>query len=364
MGLAHERHCTTYHGVLNRAPWAALALSRTLLTLLCATFLADGAPLVLLIDDTLERRGGRTIAWKGRFRDPVRSTGGKTVTSIGLRWVCLMVLIPVPWSTRPWALPLLSVPALAPATSQKQGKRHRTTVDRADVLIRLVRRWQPEREIVLVGDGGYAAVSLGQTCRTRRHPVTFCSRLRTDAALYDPPLPQPPRKRGPKPKKGARQPRRATRVADAATVWTAATVPWYGGGTKEVDLATGTALWHRSGLDPLPIRWVLVRCPQQSFRPLAFFCTDEDVAPAQIVAWYVSRWQIESCHWLRDMTFGEDRSRLRSGPAPQIMAAFRNLALTLIRRAGTPEIAAYRRHLSTHPAAALRLLRPKTHSRR
>ena len=303
MGLTHERHFTTDHRVLNRAPWSALALSCTLLALLCATFLAAGAPLVLLIDDTLERRGARAIAWKGRFRDPVRSTGGQTVTSEGLRWVCLMVLVPVPWSSRPWALPLLSGPALAPATSQKQGKRHRTTVDRADVLIRLVRRWQPDREIVLVGDGGYAAVSLGQTCRTRRRPVTFCSRLRLDAALYDPPLPQPPSKRGPKPTKGARQPTLAARVADAATMWTAATVPWYGGGTKEVDLATGTALWHRSGLDPVPLRWVLVRCPLDSFRPLAFFCTDEHVVPAQLVAWYVSRWTIE-------VTFEEMRAHL------------------------------------------------------
>jgi len=303
MGLAHERHFTTYHRVLNRAPWSARALSHTLLTLLCATFLAGGAPLVLLIDDTLERRGGRTIAWKGRFRDPVRSTGGTTVTSEGLRWVCLMALVPVPWSSRPWALPLLSVPALAPATSQKWGKRQRTTVDRADVLIRLVRRWQPDREIVLVGDGGYAAVSLGHTCGTQRRPVTFCSRLRTDAALYDPPLPQPPSKRGPKPKKGARQSRLAARVTDAATVWAAATVPWYGGGDKEVELATGTALWHRSGLDPLPLRWVLVRCPQGSVRPLAFFCPDENVAPAQVVAWYISRWNIE-------VTFEEMRAHL------------------------------------------------------
>jgi len=85
MGLAHDRHFATYHRVLNRAPWSALALSRTRLTLLCATFLADGAALVLLIDDTVERRGGRAIAWKGRFRDPVRSTGGKTVTSEGRR---------------------------------------------------------------------------------------------------------------------------------------------------------------------------------------------------------------------------------------------------------------------------------------
>jgi len=80
-------------------------------------------------------------------------------------------------------------------------------------------------------------------------------------------------------------------------------VPWYGGGDKEVEVATGTALWHRSGLDPLPLRWVLVRCPQGSVRPLACFCPDENVAPAQIVAWYVSRWNVE-------VTFEEVRAHL------------------------------------------------------
>ncbi len=213
LGLAHDPHFTTYHRVLNRARWSPLRLSKLLLGLLLRTLLPADAPLVLLVDETLERRRGRKIAYKGYFRDPVRSTAGKTVTSAGLRWLCLALLVPVPWSSRPWALPFLTVPLLAPATSKRLGKRHRTVVERTQLLVRLVRRWQPGRELVLVGDGSYAAVSLGHTCRQQPGRVCLVSRLRLDAALYAPPAPQPTSKRGPKPQKGTRQPNLAARLA-------------------------------------------------------------------------------------------------------------------------------------------------------
>ena len=85
---------------------------------------------------------------------------------------------------------------------------------------------------------------------------------------------------------------------------------------------------------------------------------------ARLLALIRGHWSVEVRHRIRDVTFGEDDSRLRSGEAPQVMAALRNLALTLIRRAGVTAIAAYRRHLAAHPGTALRLLRPKAHSRR
>jgi len=84
--------------------------------------------------------------------------------------------------------------------------------------------------------------------------------------------------------------------------------------------------------------------------------------PDRLLTLIRGHWRSESRHWLRDMTFGEDRSRLRSGPAPQIMAACRNLALTLIRRTGTTEIAAFRQHLRSRPTKALRFLVPRTRS--
>lgn len=92
--------------------------------------------------------------------------------------------------------------------------------------------------------------------------------------------------------------------------------------------------------------------------------TPHHATPVRLLALIRGHWSIEVRHRIRDVTFGEDHSRLRGGEAPQIMATLRNLALTLMRRAGHTAIAAYRRHLSTHPATALRLLRPKGHSRR
>jgi hypothetical protein len=301
IGRGDERHFTTYHRVLNRAVWSPFHLSRILLGLLVMAFLAPDAPLILLIDGTLERRWGRRIAYKGRFHDAVRSQSGHVVTSEGIHWVCLMLLVPVPWCQRPWALPVLSVPTLTPAISAKLGKRHRTTIQAAQILIGLVRRWVPEREIVLVGDGGFAATSLGHTCR--RLQVRFVSRLLLTAQLYDAVPPQPKGKPGVKPKKGPRQPKLTQRVKEKATAWLRQEIAWYAGQQLKMDLLTGVALWHRDGEEPLPIRWVLLRDPSGKRSPFALFCTDSTVPMLQIVAWYVSRWNIE-------VTFEEVRAYL------------------------------------------------------
>ncbi|HEY3080212.1 MAG TPA: transposase [Chloroflexota bacterium] len=301
VGLRDERHFTSYHRVLNRAVWSPVRVSRLLLGLIVATFLAPDAPLVLLIDPTLVRRTGRRIAWKGRFHDAVRSQPGHTRTSEGVHWLCLAVLVPVPWSGRPWALPFLSVPTFTPATSAKLGERHRTAPERADVLLRLVRRWQPDREIVVVGDSAFAVVELGHTCR--RRGMRLVSRLVLNAQLYDPVPPQPPGKPGPKPTKGPRQPKLVARLTDGTTAWRTCTVPWYGQQTAVVEVASGAALWHTDGSAPLPVRWVLVRDPAGRRPPLALFCTDPGVAAERIVSWYVDRWHVE-------VTFEEARAHL------------------------------------------------------
>jgi hypothetical protein len=301
VGRRGDRHFTTYHRVLNRARWSPLALSRRLLELLVRTCLAPAAPLVLLVDGTLERRSGRRIAAKGRFYDAVRSRPGHVATSEGVHWLCVMLLVPVPWSRRPWALPFLSVPTLTPAASAALGKRHRTVPERTATLVRLLRRWQPERELVLVGDSSFAVVELAQVCRQQR--VALVAPLLLNAQLYDPPAPRPASTPGPKPKKGPRQPTLAARVAEPATVWQPVTLPWYGGRPMPVDLASGTARWHTDGHDPVPLRWVLVRRPDRRRGPLAFFCTEPTAAAEPIVRWYVDRWAIE-------VTFEEVRAHL------------------------------------------------------
>jgi len=112
MGLGQTEQFQRYHRILNRAVWSGTEVSHVLLGVLVRTFVPSG-PLVIGVDETLERRWGKKIAAKGIYRDPVRSTQERFVKSSDLRWVCLMLLVPVPWARRVWALPFLSV--LAPS---------------------------------------------------------------------------------------------------------------------------------------------------------------------------------------------------------------------------------------------------------
>lgn len=304
MGLSEERQFQRYHRVLNRVKWSGLLVSRILVTLLVATFVAAGVPLLIAADETIERRSGEKIRAKGVFRDALRSSKKHVVHCFGLRWISMMLLVEVPWSKRLWALPFLTVLAPSEKTNQANRKRHKTSIDWLGQMILVVRRWFPKRALVLVVDGGLAAVKLGLRCCRLLVPVTYVSRLRLDAALYDLPVPVPG-KRGPKAKKGLRQMSLQARVSDPATVWTTVTLPWYGGTQREVDLASGTALWYTPGQEPLPVRWVLVRdrARKKPFAPQAFFATDQEVAAEQIVIWFVLRWNEE-------VTFEEVRAHV------------------------------------------------------
>jgi len=303
MGLADDTRFGKYHRVLNRDRWSPWVVSKILLKLLVGVFVPEGGVLLIAVDEHLDRRGGRKIKYKGVFRDPIRSTVKRVSYAVGIRWIVLALVVWTPWSERQWSLPFLAFPALSPKTSQKLGKRHRTVVERTCFLIDKVRRWYPDREIALVGDGSYAAVLLVQRCQRFKRPVKLVSRLRLDAVLHDPPGPQSKGKPGPKPKKGPRQPSLAQRLNDPTTLWHNLIVPWYGGENKQVEFATGCSLWYRRGLDPVPIRWVLVRCPDHSFKPTALFCSAQSVSPKQIILWFIARWNIE-------VTFEEMRAYL------------------------------------------------------
>lgn len=307
-GLAGESNFGKYHRVLNQAPWSAMVMSRLLLGLLVLAFVPEGGPLLVLIDETLERRQGKKIGYKGWFRDAVRSTATKVAVSLGIRWCCLCLLVSVPWSRRPWALPVLVVPVLSEKTAKRLGKPHRSGVSWAACLVRKLRMWYPDREIILVGDGEYAAVELVATCQQRR--VTQVARLRIDAGLYDMPAPQPASKRGPKPKKGARQLSLRQRLADPHTAWQRARVSWYGNQVRDVEWVSEVSLWYPPSHDPVRLRWVLVRYEEEEPRTgrkkshaAGFCCTDTTVSATQVLAWFVGRWNIE-------VTFEEMRAHL------------------------------------------------------
>ena len=164
-----------------------------------------------------------------------------------------------------------------------------------------VRRWLSGRRLVLVVDGGFAAVSLALACV--KHRVAMVSRLRWNAALYHPPGPQPPGKRGRKPLKGKRQRSLQGWAERSDTPWETVEVDWYGGQRKQLWVFSHIALWYTPGLPPVAIRYVLVADPEGKLRMEAFFCADLQATPVEILQWVVMRWSVE-------VTFEEARAHL------------------------------------------------------
>jgi hypothetical protein len=309
MGLDQTPDFALYHRVLSTARWSARLLARRVLLQLIATFVADG-PIVIGLDDTIERRWGAKIAARGIYRDPVRSSHGHFVKTSGLRWLCLMVLVPVPGAGSVWslahpedalstptavppeprkgALPFLSVRAPSERYARTRGRRHKTLTDWARQALLQTKRWLPERALVAVADRSFSALDL--LCAVTAH-VCVVTRLRLDAALYAPPR-QPGAKGRPR-VKGARLPSLIDRLTDPATVWTRITLQgWYGKTERRLAIASGTALWNHAGRR-VAIRWVLVRDLEGEKDPQAFLCTDLTVEPATLLGWFVRRWRME-----------------------------------------------------------------------
>jgi hypothetical protein len=300
-GHAREHHFVNYHRVLSRAVWSPRTGSRILLGLLVDAFASRG-PVVLALDDTIERRWGRRIRARGIYRDPVRSSDAHFVKASGLRWMSLMLLAPVSWAGRVWALPFLTALVPSERSCREQSRRHKPLLDVGRQLALQARRWLRGRDLVLVGDNGFSALLFLDAMR--RSGVTAITRLRLDAALYEPAPPRLPGTVGRPRTKGARLPTLARTFTSNNTIWQSLIVPgWYGTGERTIEIASATAVWRHGGLPVVPIRWVLIRDPENRFAPQALLCTDLARDPAQIVAWFVRRWSVE-------VTFQEARAHL------------------------------------------------------
>lgn len=293
MGLSAEKHFVNYHRVLNRARWSSHALSKTLLQLLVATFAPRGT-LVIGGDETIERRRGAQIKAKGIYRDPVRSSHSHFVKASGLRWVTLMLLAPIPFAERIWALPFLTILAPSERFYEKTSRSHKTLTEVMRQGLLQVRRWLPDRPIVFIADNSYAVIEFLWQMTQLPNPITMVVRFRMDAALYAPAAPRKPKQMGRTRKKGKRLPTLLAVAADPKTVWTTHVMRhWYGEVKRTIEFTSHTAIWFHSGKPPLPIRWVIVRDPSGRFKTQALLCTDLNATPLHIVQWFIQRWQME-----------------------------------------------------------------------
>ena len=140
-------------------------------------------------------------------------------------------------------------------------------------MMRQVRRWLPQRDIVVVADSSFAALNLLWAVSQMPRPVHIVTRLRLDAALYEPAAARQKGQMGQPRHKGKRLPTLSAILANPKTMWQQVRVEgWYGGIEREVELVSDTAVWYHTGLPAVPIRWLLVRDPQGKFESQAFSC--------------------------------------------------------------------------------------------
>lgn len=298
MNLSQEKNYSKYHNVLRRSKWSGLDAAKILFGLLIS-ILPNGVPVLVVVDETLERRQGKKIKAIGPYRDAVRSSKAKVAISFGLKWKCMALIVPLPWCQRYWALPFLTLLAPSKKANEKAGKNHQTSIGWTIKMVSVVSRWMFKKPWILLGDGAYACMDLAHHCLEKG--ATLISRFRLDAQLFEEPI-YKPKKRGRKPIKGTRIHLR-TLLNDATKPWQCARVKWYGGELKALEFLVIDCLWYHAGKLPLPVRCVLIKTPDGEKEAEVLFSTCKNKSAIKIIEWFVLRWNIE-------VTFEETRAHL------------------------------------------------------
>ena len=294
-------HFSSYHRVFSHRRWSSLSLAKRLAVAVVECFASEGV-LELAGDDTVSQHRGEHVYGKGCHRDAVRSSHQHLVHRWGHKWVVLALRVQVTGATRTWALPLLVALYRTPEESLKAGVVHKTPPELMRGLLAIWLRWFPQRKTVFAGDGGFASHELAAFASRHSDRLTLVSKFPPDAVLHDRPPYRKPGQNGRPRVVGARLPSPRDVVASSIT-GKRLTVKWYGGGTRRIEVVTGTGHWYRQGQGLVPLRWIHVRDLTGSHRDEYFFSTAVRMSVKRIVEAFVGRWDIE-------VTFEEMREHL------------------------------------------------------
>ncbi|MHC4507976.1 MAG: IS701 family transposase [Planctomycetota bacterium] len=292
-------HPSTYHRVLSRAVWSLWPLGKVVAGAILHQIPPD-EPVLVPMDDTTAQHRGKHVYGKGCHHDAVRSAHNHVVFRWGHRWVVLAISVQFPFTSRRWALPVLAALYRPESLNRAEARRHKTAPHLARQLMAVLIHWFPERKFVFLGDGGYASHDLAQFCYRHRRHATLVSRFHGDANLYAP-APKRRHRMGRPRVKGRKLP--SPQQVVARRQLTPATVSWYGGQDRRVQLTSDTGHWYKTGAGIVPIRWVFVRDVQGTHRDEYFYTTDTTLSAEQIASWFTARWPIET-------TFQEVRAHL------------------------------------------------------
>ena len=301
MGLSDEAGFSKFHHLLNRTQWSSLRAAKILFFMLMS-FIPQGSPIVLFIDETLERRKGAKIKAKGYYRDAVRSSKSQLVKASGLKWLTMALSIRLPFMPRALAMPFLTVLEPSKKCDEQKKRRHKTTLDWTSQMVRQVRRWLGKaKQFIIVGDGGFAIGKLALDCIC--YEATLVSRMKMNARLFDFPEERLPGKRGRQPLKGKQLMNFKQMLSLPNLPWKEAEIMGYSGVKRLVRYVSNTCMWGADGSQPIPIRWVLIVDPSGKMDPMPLMSTDPLLAPEQMITLYIERWNLE-------VTFEEVREHL------------------------------------------------------
>jgi len=336
-GVAGRRHHEAFHRFFSRGAWSVDEMGRLLFCAL-SKWLPPDHPIRLVIDDTVAAHKGPKIFGLGTHLDAVRSTRAIRILTFGHCWVVLAVLVPVPFSQRPWALPIL----LRLYRNEKQCRRekikHRKKTQLAREMIDVVLSWVDSRRVEVTADQAYCNSTVLRDLPTS---VLFLGDMRPDAVLTAPPaakgkVPGRPRVRGevlPKPQALA---------DDEKVPWKRTTAKLYGR-TQAIYYKTLTGQWYRATGSRI-LRVVVVRIDTGKIGIRVFFSTDPRVSIRYLLEGYARRWSIEVC--FRDIKqllgFSDSSARKREAVeriAPLVALTYTTLTLWFAREIHCTEIA-------------------------
>jgi len=289
--IGHKHH-TSFQRFFRAARWSADSVGLVVLRLVL-TLVEPDAPILLVVDDTLARHTGKHIASAGNHRDPLLSTATKVAFHFGHVWVVLAVVITVKRWNKSFALPVLVRLYRTKKVCKKTGHLHRKKTALAVEMIIALRAAVPERDLVVVGDNGYA----NREVLTVLPPRTcFVGRGIMDAAVYELPGDRPKGTRGRKPVKGPRLPSPKELVANPQSKWRTIQPTIYGE-QASVRVIVFDALWHKAGKGAY-LRFVVIRGWPGHDKDDVLICNDTTKSAAYIIETYCLRWPLEETfHW-------------------------------------------------------------------
>lgn len=290
-----------YHRFFSRARWSLWKLAKVNAALVLEQVPKD-QPVEVLVDDTTAQHRGKKVYGKARHRDPLRATRSHNVWIWGHLWVVLAISVKFPFSSRPWALPVLAALCRGKELDKKEGREHKTPIILARRMMATLMHWFPDRRFILVGDGHYASHEMARFCHKHCRRLALVSLFHPMAHLCEAPPPRRKGQMGRRRIRGAKLPHPQD-VVEKTTKRKRSTVRWYGGKKRRVEFVSGTGYWYHPGHGLVPVRWVFVHDVSGTHEDRYFYSTDPKLSPSAIISLYTGRWSIE-------VTFQEAKQQL------------------------------------------------------